>query len=78
MMTSTPVAPFTIGDPPPGCTCGTYLSILPPDPPTNAWSGPPIPVFRSSWMCVRCQRVNAPHVDQCPCTPGDPAGALSW
>lgn len=24
-------------------------------------------MFRSAWACPRCNAVNAPHVDQCPC-----------
>lgn len=26
----------------------------------------------SSWICVRCKKVNAPHVDQCNCV--EPVG----
>ena len=37
---------LTVGDPPPGCTCGAYWSILPPEPcpyhaPQFAWVTPP-------------------------------------
>lgn len=25
---------------------------------------------RKPWICPRCHKVNAPHADQCKCTPG--------
>ena len=31
---------------------------------------PPRPTFKplpAAWVCPRCSKVNAPHVDQCPC-----------
>lgn len=34
--------------------------------PTPLSVGPVVP-DRVAWECPRCQRVNAPHVDACPC-----------
>lgn len=27
------------------------------------------PKVRLCWLCARCKKMNAPHVDQCPCEP---------
>lgn len=36
------------------------------------WPGQPAQFAqRDSWICSRCKRSNAPHIDRCICEPGD-------
>ena len=50
--------------PPPGTLCECPVSI------PSMWLGTLAETpERQAWECPRCQRVNAPHVDQCGCQP---------
>jgi hypothetical protein len=35
---------------------------------------PYMPPIRLAWICARCNRINAPHVDRCDCQPTDVPG----
>lgn len=62
-MPSTCLCPF--GNHIPGCPlassagAGTYYST---------GTAPPVPPARVPWVCPRCNRMNAPHVDVCACS----------
>ncbi len=63
---------MSCGDPMPGCTCGPYWSVVAPGPcphhPPLFYGYSFVPVA-TPWCCPRCQRMNAPHANQCDCLP---------
>lgn len=52
----------------PGCAAMTGIKWWPPLPTIVLSPAEPLSP-RISWECSRCRKINAPHVDQCPCDP---------